>query len=831
MQTPNPPTDRPPSSEHLGDVRRASPPIRGPSTKQSSRWRIAVVLLVLGAVAWIVGAGSQAFVGSPHGASGTAFDHLSWLPTIFSHAPRNIGIFLIVAFIVLAMALPGIALTRLFRIEWHDKFERLTFSLAAGLAGWVPIVLIVGTFVGLSRTDVALATTLYILIPAVWILPPLRGKWTGSLSDVLARIGPQARRDTWWIDGLLLLGLLVLLYLVLLGALMPEIQFDAIWYHLGSAAHYVEVGHFYNIVAATHDPAMGLNPYQEISYTGFYSLGGAHAAKAFAFLDLPLICAAMASFARVHFDSTRTGIIAALAFVSVPIAAWSASTASNDLPVALYTVLAVHALLRWYADPSRGWGYAYLGLAAAAFCSGVKAFGLLTLGLCLTLIVLTVLFRPILRRRTSIKRLGIGVGTIVLVCSAWWIRVGAMTGNPIFPLAYKIFPSQYWNHFAVSGQNQANRHVSLGTLPLGLVESLWNTVTNPVPYQAILGPFFLVSIPLVLVLVLCTTSRPRVSFLLIGVFMLGWWIGWYVGGFSTSRYLVGIAPLACLWIAIGISDAIQNPRFGLAPPIVIVAGLTFIAVATTPLLTLGERGAISPGVEGSIPYDWSYLYRGQPEAKVLLDHLPMVQFINTHLNQATAKIFDAGGLYSSYEYLRPEMYDGTNYGSAASMRQWSLANSNALALLKANHVTHIVASSAQVPYLMGIALWTHLIEIYHSPDDLTLYRISDTSNAPGAERSMPATTKVIAPSNGATLSGTTGLAATAPYATSVEFWLLGGSYGYFGHLVGTATPTLYGWLDRWNTKTVANGSYVLQSEALNSSGHAFSPGVTITVSN
>ena len=829
MQTPNPPINRPPSSEHLGYVRRASHPTREPS-KQSIRWRIAVVLLILGAVAWIVGAGSQAFVGSPHGASNASIrSQLSWLPTIFSHAPRNIGSFLSAALIVLAMALPGIAMTRLFRIEWHDKFERVTFSLAAGLAGWVPIVLIVGTFVGLSRIDVAVTTTLYILIPAAWILPALRGQWTGSLSDVLASLRPRVWKGTWWFDGLLLLVLLVFLYFVLLGALIPETQFDALWYHLGSAAHYVEVGHFFNIMAATHDPAMGLNPYQEISYTGFYSLGGAHAAKAFAFLDLPLICAAMVSFARVHVGSTRIGMIAALAFVSVPIAAWSASTASNDLPVALYTLLAVHALLRWYADPSRGWGYAYLGLAAAAFSSGVKAFGLLTLGLCLTLIMLTILFRPALRRRMSIKRLGIGVGTILLVCAAWWIRVGAMTGNPIFPLAYKIFPSQYWNHFAASGQNFGNRHVSLGTLPLGLVETLWNTVTNPVPYQVIAGPFFLVSIPLVLVLVLCTTSRPRVSFLLIGVFMLGWWVGWYVGGFTTSRYLVAIAPLACLWIAIGISDAIQNPRFGLVLPIVIIVGLTLAAIATTPLLTLDERGAVSPGVEGSIPYDWSYLYRNQPEAKVRLDDLPMVQFIDSHLNSATAKIFDNGGLYSSYEYLRPEMYDGSNYGSAASMRQWSLTDSTAFALLKANHVTHIVAPSAQVPYLMGIALCPHLVEIYHSPDHLNLYRISDTSNA---ERCMPPKTKVIKPTNGATLSGTAAtLDATTPYATRVEFWLLGGPYGYTRHLIGTATPTLYGWLDRWNTKTVANSSYLLQSEAFNASGQAFSPGVTITVSN
>ncbi len=94
------------------------------------------------------------------------------------------------------------------------------------------------------------------------------------------------------------------------------------------------------------------------------------------------------------------------------------------------------------------------------------------------------------------------------------------------------------------------------------------------------------------------------------------------------------------------------------------------------------------------------------------------------------------------------------------------------------------------------------------------------------------TTKVIIPSNGATLSGTAAtLDASASNATSVQFWLLGGSYGYSGHLVGTATLTTYGWLYSWNTKTVVNGSYALLSEALNSGGSAFSAGVSITVAN
>jgi hypothetical protein len=96
----------------------------------------------------------------------------------------------------------------------------------------------------------------------------------------------------------------------------------------------------------------------------------------------------------------------------------------------------------------------------------------------------------------------------------------------------------------------------------------------------------------------------------------------------------------------------------------------------------------------------------------------------------------------------------------------------------------------------------------------------------------PPTTSVIIPSKGATLSGTATLDASASNATSVEFWLLFGSYGYTGHLVGTAKPSYYGWISSWNTKTVPNGSYVLLSEAFGSGGSAFSSSpLTITVSN
>ncbi len=91
-------------------------------------------------------------------------------------------------------------------------------------------------------------------------------------------------------------------------------------------------------------------------------------------------------------------------------------------------------------------------------------------------------------------------------------------------------------------------------------------------------------------------------------------------------------------------------------------------------------------------------------------------------------------------------------------------------------------------------------------------------------------TSILIPSNGATLSGSTYLDASAANATSVEFLLFGGSYGYDAPVLCTATPTIYGWLCAWNTTTVPNGSYTLVSLATNSMGEGVASD-SITVAN
>jgi len=104
--------------------------------------------------------------------------------------------------------------------------------------------------------------------------------------------------------------------------------------------------------------------------------------------------------------------------------------------------------------------------------------------------------------------------------------------------------------------------------------------------------------------------------------------------------------------------------------------------------------------------------------------------------------------------------------------------------------------------------------------------------APAANvQSPPPSTAVLLPSNGATQSGAVFLDASAsPNVTKVVFVLTGGAVWH--RVISGSGATLYGWIGAWNTATVPDGTYVLQSVASYADGESgASPGLTIAVYN
>jgi outer membrane protein assembly factor BamB len=154
---------------------------------------------------------------------------------------------------------------------------------------------------------------------------------------------------------------------------------------------------------------------------------------------------------------------------------------------------------------------------------------------------------------------------------------------------------------------------------------------------------------------------------------------------------------------------------------------------------------------------------------------------------------------------------------------WSIGNGNLYALDPANgtEIQHFAIG----PSVSSFPSPSAADGLILAPSSTQIHAFEGPAGLP------PPTTSVLIPATGATLSGTATLDASASTATSVEFRLFGGIYGYAAPVLCTATLTLYGWLCSWNSTTVPNGSYTLVSEASGSGGTAYSSGVSITVGN
>jgi hypothetical protein len=108
--------------------------------------------------------------------------------------------------------------------------------------------------------------------------------------------------------------------------------------------------------------------------------------------------------------------------------------------------------------------------------------------------------------------------------------------------------------------------------------------------------------------------------------------------------------------------------------------------------------------------------------------------------------------------------------------------------------------------------------------------VGSATTSPATITVLPPTTSVVLPSSGASVSGGQYFdAVTSPSVSNVTYELTGGSLN--DQVIATAVPTIYGWIASFNTTTVPNGTYTLQSVATANGLTGTSPGISVTVDN
>jgi hypothetical protein len=640
-------------------------------------------------------------------AGAAAADGVSHIPQILTHVPRN-ALLVLALFVTLGAAIaPGDALLRAFRIPARDAFDRIAFGIAAGL-----VVLTAAAYalaaVQLLRWQVEAPL---LLVSAALSARSIRA-WIRDMPRVPDTVRvPRALNIIMWV----LLG--ATMYVSLLAALVPEVGFDARYYHLAEAHRYAQHGGFYDLVAAERTWPYAMPHYQETLYAFVWVLFGALAAKVVAWGGAAVSVLALIAFSRTWFSSTAVGVLASLILFTTPVLAWSATTATNDLASVPFVLLALHALLVWRGGGSPAALYAAGLLAGMTY--GIKPFGAFTVIAVGTVAAWTLRARgtprPAALRTLGVYGLCALLGLLPAMVSAAW-----MSGDPLYPLFAGIFPSRYGSGALGEHMSQVGSALLQHLSPLYIASLPWSITTDPVSYRGLPGPVWLVMLPVWLAAVFfarrfADVVRPLAAFAAVFTAIM------FVAGAIELRFIAPALAVVALLIAYCATcldwsgaRALQTTIFG---------SLLVFAVLGNPLVARLHRGSDSTSAMG-VPYlNWPYIYEGLPDSAVQLQYVPVLVYANAHLDPLHDKIYDGVSLQLMNAYSEIPLFNGTASQSPAALHEWSLASPDAYERLRAEGCTYVIVAKSDLKALTSARVLRHLRLVleartaYRGPND------------------------------------------------------------------------------------------------------------------
>jgi hypothetical protein len=441
--------------------------------------------------------------------------------------------------VLLAAQVLGAGLCWLLR--WHpdDWREGLLYRTATGLGGVSYLSLGLATL-GLYRpVSVQILITVILSVGSLWVVYCLvrvgRSKWkVEGLASLVATA--NCAGDKVW-KAIALLAVLI----AFVGALAPEIEYDALWYHLWLPKLWLTQGRPVDLVAEY----ISLYPLTwDLIFGAGLVLGGPVAAKLLHFACLQLTGLLTYQLTKRFVPQASPWLAVAL-FFTVPIVLWEATTAYIDLAPALYVGLVVYALLR-YVERRR---WQWLGLAALnlGLALATKHLALFVLPLATGGLALRLWLEGRNLRRALVPALLLG-GLSLLLPLPWYLRSWLASGNPVFPDLYVVFgasPPERWNEISEMGWRHFEAQFGRPRTAFNQLTLLWDMTVHAARYGGTLGPSFLLLLPALALL--CRRSRVipwLVAFVLI---YIGLWSSPLNG--LEMRFLIPLTPLLAVLAA------------------------------------------------------------------------------------------------------------------------------------------------------------------------------------------------------------------------------------------------------------------------------------------
>jgi hypothetical protein len=284
---------------------------------------------------------------------------------------------------------------------------------------------------------------------------------------------------------------------IILGAMLPPVDFDVREYHLQTPKEFYQQGKIgflpHNVYG---NMPLGSEMFSLLGMvlSGDWWLGalvGKTVIAAFALLTGLALFAAGRRFA-----STGVGVVAAVLYLSVPWVSLVSTSGLIEGVLAFYLFLVVYAVLLWRQSSARsetaggspapqlGWnqGDAYLALAGLSSGAAVSCKYPAVLFVALPLCAYVTIAAGSTARRAA----GVYLLALVAGCGLWFAKNWALTGNPVYPLLYDWLGGA--TRTAESNQRWLQAHLphDFGLAALG--HDLWQVVLKSSWLSPILAP-------------------------------------------------------------------------------------------------------------------------------------------------------------------------------------------------------------------------------------------------------------------------------------------------------------------------------------------------------
>ena len=373
--------------------------------------------------------------------------------------------------------------------------------------------------------------------------------------------------------GQALIALVLAAFVVtgLLGALLPEVEFDALWYHLPLPQAYLLAGRLVDLpnTFSSHYPKT-----VEMLFALGLAWNGPITAKLVHFVFGLLAVGATYRLAR-RWLNRQYSLLAALAFLAVPTVHWELTTAHVDLAVICFVTLSLSDLVTCWDEPDD------VGIHRAGLMMGLalasKHSALLFLPGAMLLVVARSLrmaaslssgegYRSIAADAVAWLKAGLRVqrwmkppliflGIVLVVPLPWYVLSWLATGNPVFPELSSVFGVRVdqWTEINEDGVRSFLLHFGVGRDVLTLLTLPWHVTVSGPQFAGSLGPVFLKALPLAGLVILTPGARGRGLRILAGWALLG--TALWATPFSSFqlRYLLPVLPAVAVLSAAGLA--------------------------------------------------------------------------------------------------------------------------------------------------------------------------------------------------------------------------------------------------------------------------------------